>query len=360
MNVFKITPVKFLVDQLKAKNPNLTSMSEAAFIPYKIAELTNDPSGKNTKVTIYGNSTLGIEGAMDIKIDRIDLNKQFNQFGAVTKKPSVLVFGTAGAATTLAANLDQINAKLGTEFSLTGSHPDLNPVSFNYPAKGAIVDVAVTGYQNAAPERPFSLRAKPGSVLNLSFVNKGSKVADVLTTRVARPLVRADNNLNWTIVDAMPLSAPKIHPGLVLRNLDFSSVFALPGEELFKEMRGKLPGSDGGYWGEFYFQFTDKEKAMLNILLNSAGLPNVSVSYTTPLSVNGLYYCGRDMGEGSTYSYAKVKEFFQKPIAQSGVAWTDSSKFTHCFNGDQYKLALQLVPSAAVANALVILQFNKL
>ena len=119
----------------------LSTLTEDAFIPYRIAELTGDPSGKNTKVTIYGNSTTGIEGTIDLKIDRIDLNKQFNKFGAVAKKPAILVFGTAGANTTLAANLDQVNTRLGTDFSLSGSHPDLNPATFTMPAKDASVDV---------------------------------------------------------------------------------------------------------------------------------------------------------------------------------------------------------------------------
>ena len=137
-------------------------------------------------------------------------------------------------------------------------------------------------------------------------------------------------------------------------------VFALPGEELFREARGKLPGSDGGYWGEFLFLFTDKAKAMFNTILASAGLPPMMDTYNTVPGVNGLYYVGRDMGEGSTFSYAKVKEFFQKPIAQSGVTWTDPTKFTHCFTGDQYKLGLLLTPSATLANTLIIPQFNKL
>ena len=338
----------------------LSTLTEDAFIPYRIAELTGDPSGKNTKVTIYGNSTTGIEGTIDLKIDRIDLNKQFNKFGAVTKKPAILVFGTAGAATTLAANLDQVNARLGTDFSLTGAHPDLNPASFTFPSKDAAVDVPLVGYQNASAERPFSLRTKPGSTLNVQFINKGSKISDKLVGRAPKPFVRADQNLNWTVVDNMPLSAVKIHPALVMRTLDFSSVFALPGEELFRESRGKLPGSDGGYWGEFLFLFTDKARAMFNTILASAGLPPMMDTYNTVPGVNGLYYVGRDMGEGSTFSYAKVKEFFQKPIAYSGVTWTDSTKFTHCFTGDQYKLGLQLQPSPTLANALIIPQFNKL
>ena len=204
------------------------------------------------------------------------------------------------------------------------------------------------------------MRTKPGSTLNVQFINKGSKISDQLVSRAPKPFIRADQNLNWTLADNMPVNAAKLHPGVLLRTLDFTSVFALPGEELFREVRGRLPGSDGGYWGEFFFYFTDKAIAMLNMTLESVGLPPVVAKYIIPSPQDGLYYCGRDMGEGSTFSYVKVKEFFQKPNAYSGVTWTDATKFTHCFTGDQYKLGLQLQPSPTLANALIIPQFNKL
>lgn len=266
----KTDPVSEVVDLLKVRNPLMAGLaSDSIFI--KSCKVAASGS-KNTTMEIIGNGNAGLVGTIAFSYDRLDLTRVFNQFVAVTKKPRVRVFGNPGSTTTVYNLIAQINAALGTTFTVSGSYPDLADQSFTYPAKDGVVDIVISGKYSADGSLPTSIRIKPGTTLTLTMMNNGYKLMDIAVVRSLTPYVRSNRNLNWTLPENNSIDGVNQHPALAARFLDFSDVFIKPASELiiYKTYTG------AGVTYTYYYDLTQTAFDMINARLSAAGLAILS------------------------------------------------------------------------------------
>lgn len=211
-------PAAEIIALIMANNPNVKADSKIA-----ISNIATQAVGKNTSATIIGDGGQGFMGKINVSYDRADLGKIFNQFVEVNKTPTVRIFGNPGSTITLVSILDQLNAKLGTKFTMSGNYPDLADQSIVIPTKGAYVDITVVGKYTAGGF-PTSLRVKPGSSLALKISNNGYSITSTVVNKILYPLVKSTGLLNSAQI-SMSNIAVKRHALFDLKLLDFSLVF---------------------------------------------------------------------------------------------------------------------------------------
>ena len=196
----------------------------------------------------------------------------FNQFGVVTKKPTVRVFGNPGTTTTVYNMISQINAALDTAFTVVGNYPDLADATFTFPAKAGFVDIVISGKYSVDGIPPTSIRIKPGTTLTLTVANTGYKLADVLTTRSVRPLIRTDRNLNWSLPEANSVDGLMMHPAFAARFIDFSDIFAKSAAEIITY----VTQSGGGTNYTYSYDLTVATYDAINARLTASGLSTLA------------------------------------------------------------------------------------
>ena len=173
--------------------------------------------------------------------------------------------------------ITQINAALGTNFVVAGNYPDLADATFTFPAKADFVDIIISGKYSADGVPPTSIRIKPGTTLTLTLANSGYKLTDVVVARTIHPLKKADANLNWALTEVNPVDGIKQHPALILRNVDFSDLFAKPAAEIMIFVTEISLGYDGSrYQYQYYYDFTQTMFDAINTRLTQAGLSTLS------------------------------------------------------------------------------------
>ena len=263
-------PANEIVALLKANNPLLGGVNGDALIIKSCKPAVTGT--KSTTMEIIGNGNAGLVGTIAFNYDRLDLTRVFNQFGVVTKKPTVRVFGNPGTTTTVYNMISQINAALGTAFTVVGNYPDLADATFTFPAKAGFVDIVISGKYSADGIPPTSIRIKPGTTLTLTVANTGYKLADVLTTRSVRPLIRTDRNLNWSLPEANSVDGLKMHPALAARFIDFSDIFAKSAAEIITY----VSYSGGGNNYTYSYDLTVATYDAINARLTASGLSTLT------------------------------------------------------------------------------------
>lgn len=211
-------PATEILDLIRVNNPLISADSRIL-----IQSIAVNATGKNTNIVLLGDGQHGFSGKINVSYDRADIGRIFNQFGAVSHKPTLRIFGTVGSTITLVSILDQLNAKLGTKFTMSGDYQDLADQNITIPAKDGYVDITVSGKYTAGGF-PTSLRVKPGSSLTFQINNSGLKVSNTAVNRSVNPLIKSNGMLNTTQFAIAP-ATPKKFAGFDLRNIDFTSVF---------------------------------------------------------------------------------------------------------------------------------------
>ena len=210
-------PKSEVYDLVKANNPLLTNNNTMY-----VRKIVDNPTGKNTTLSFILDGEQKLIGISTISYDRVDIGKIFNNFVGVSKTPSIVIFGTAGSTISLSSILDQLNAKLGTAFIMTGDYADLKEQTITIPDKSGSIDIDVLA-QSTANSFPSSLRVKPGTSMKIRISNSGKRISDIAVVRGMNPLLKADNNLNTSTFTMAKTTVKKFAP-FDIRMVDFSMI----------------------------------------------------------------------------------------------------------------------------------------
>jgi len=223
-------------------------------IPYKLA-IASDPTDGNTVISVYGNPDAGIQGAMQLKYDRQELTRIYNEYGDVTRKPAISLSGQPGGKVKFFSLLPQIKAALGVEIITDGSWADAGDFDITIPNKDQYQEFAIVIAAN-------SLQYVPGKNPVLRLLNTGITIGTVAIDRVLEPYLRANRTLVLNGPAYNVDTEQRLIPAIVLRSHDFTNVCLRPLGEILRRHDFYVANRN---WTNWYFQdaFVDKVNAAL-------------------------------------------------------------------------------------------------
>ena len=288
-------PMEDLLNLARAKNPALTHPAAA----FSVSNITASASGRNTIVTLKANIEYGIKGQLTVMLDRTRLEELYNKFPSGNRKPLFKMFGLPGATITLSSIIDQVNQMLGTSFLISGAVQDLVDTQFVMPNKDASITITVKA-------SPKSVRLVPDTTLEIEIVGSGTVLTGALVNRSLNPIVNASGQIPYGGIAVNPASA-KMHPGMKLKFMDFSSLMA--GKSWSSITSDTLNTAAGKRDEWLNVQFRDA----VNAKLNAAGIPPMitnSLGQTPNTATGGSWYW-------DNYMFKRTANFVGNPLVNS-------------------------------------------
>lgn len=254
------SPIDDIMAMVVAKN-NVPNYQAGMFIPYKLALATNSENG-NTEISVFADVELGIQGKVVFTYNRLELDRVYNKFADVTKKPRIKVSYAAGTKIKFFTLLDAIKQMLGVEFITVAPWVDVTDFDITVPAKNAEQDFVITINAN-------SLQYVPGKPATLTLVNTGVTIQAAAPNRNIEPYVKADKGLVWTGPTYNIETETRVFSQMVLRSKDFTKLVTRPATEILRRVDTKDPAY---YYTKWYY--TDAFVDLVNEeLLRITGKP---------------------------------------------------------------------------------------
>ena len=261
----KSDPLSDIVAFIKSRNPLFAPSDKNVVIPRAVNKVI-DPAA-NTELDVMMNPIYGYNGSMKIRFNRMDLSKALNQFGTVSKIPTVKIFGVYGESKTIFGYISQINNALGITLANTGDYRDIDDGSFLVPAKNSKVDINVV--PNANTSIPFSLQILPGTPFKLSMLNMGFLVSSAAVTRSINPIVKSNATINWKLTTSSPIATPLKNKAIQMFNDDFTELFTM-------YPPASMVTATAGASNSVNFTLQAAFKTALNARLSAIGVPLVN------------------------------------------------------------------------------------
>ena len=261
-------PMSTIVDFLKQHNPAFKPTDIAGVGPTKVSVLTGDVA--NSSMSFMMDPLAGYTGSMVVKYNRLDLSKALNKFGAITRYPTVRIFGNPGTASTVYGVIDQINNALGIKLNTSGNYRDIDDTAFTIPNKNTSVQIAINtnpGGVNGVP--PFSLQLLPGTACLVNLFNQGYVLGGAAAQRNTNPFVNSSAGLAWKHPTANALANVQKTKALPLFNEDFSNIFSA-------YTASNIVTAVAGASNTVNFTLTSAFRTAINTRLTAAGVPLIN------------------------------------------------------------------------------------
>ena len=227
----------------------------------------------NTELLLVGDAAKGIAGSLKVNINRLDPKTLFNKFGQIQKNHTLRLTAMAGATVKLYDIIAHLNNLLGTKLTVSGNYPDVADQSIIVPAKGQKITINIGSVQSANGDIPVSLRIAPGKTFAIDVLNQGSGIVTSMVNRNMNPFVSTVGDLVWSL-EKMPVASAVASTNLLLRSLDFTSIFGTLGKRVAAfdvASQGLL--TQQGSSSYYTYKFTAVVRDKVNTILASAGIP---------------------------------------------------------------------------------------